>query len=49
MPSFKYRARDSAGKAISGLLEGDDKGSVAEQIKRLGYIPVGIELEKKEK
>jgi len=49
MPSFKYRARDSEGKAITGLLEGDDKASVAEQIQRLGYIPVGIELEKKEK
>ena len=48
MPSFKYRARDSEGKAITGLLEGDDKASVAEQIQRLGYIPVGIELEQKE-
>ncbi len=48
MPSFKYRARDSEGKAITGLLEGDDKASVAEQIQRLGYIPVEIELEQKE-
>jgi type II secretory pathway component PulF len=48
MPSFKYRARDSEGRAITGLLEGDDKASVAEQIQRLGYIPVGIELEQKE-
>jgi type II secretory pathway component PulF len=49
MPSFKYRARDPEGKAITGLLEGDDKASVAEQIQRLGYIPVEIELEQKEK
>ncbi|MGD8382779.1 MAG: type II secretion system F family protein [Syntrophobacterales bacterium] len=49
MPSFKYRARDLEGKAITGLLEGDDKASVAEQIQRLGYIPVEIELEQKEK
>ncbi len=48
MPSFKYRARDPEGKAITGLLEGDDKASVAEQIQRLGYIPVEIELEQKE-
>ena len=49
MPSFKYRARDPEGKAITGLLEGEDKASVAEQIQRLGYIPVEIELEQKEK
>ena len=49
MPSFRYRARDLEGKAITGLLEGDDKASVAEQIQRLGYIPVEIELEQKEK
>jgi type II secretory pathway component PulF len=48
MPSFKYRARDPEGKAITGLLEGEDKAAVAEQIQRLGYIPVEIELEQKE-
>jgi type II secretory pathway component PulF len=48
MTSFRYRARDPEGKAITGLLEGDDKASVAEQIQRLGYIPVEIELEQKE-
>jgi type II secretory pathway component PulF len=48
MPSFRYRARDPEGKAITGLLEGEDKASVAEQIQRLGYIPVEIELEQKE-
>jgi type II secretory pathway component PulF len=46
MPSFKYRARDPEGKAITGLLEGDDKASVAEQIQRLGYIPVEKRVEK---
>lgn len=49
MPSFKYRARDLEGRAITGLLEGDDKASVAEEIQRLGYIPGEIELEQKEK
>ena len=33
MPSFKYRARDPEGKAITGLLEGEDKASVAEHIR----------------
>jgi type II secretory pathway component PulF len=48
MPSFQYRARDSEGKAITDQLDGDDKSSVAEQIIRLGYIPVEIKLKQKE-
>ena len=48
MPSFKYRARDHQGKAITGSLDGDDRAAVAEQILRLGYIPVDIRLEEKE-
>ncbi len=47
MTSFRYRARDHDGKAITGLLDGDDKAAVAEQIIRLGYIPVEIEPEQK--
>jgi MSHA biogenesis protein MshG len=48
MPSFQYRARDHDGKAITGLLEGEDKAAVAEQIIRLGYIPVEILPKQKE-
>ena len=48
MPSFQYRARDHEGKAITGVLDGDDKGAVAEQILRLGYIPVDIRPKQKE-
>lgn len=48
MPSFKYRARDHEGKAITGVLDGDDRAAVAEQILRLGYIPVDIKVEQKE-
>ena len=48
MPSFQYRARDADGKAITGVLEGGDKAEVAEQIIRLGYIPVEIKPEQKE-
>ena len=48
MPSFKYRARDQEGKAITGVLDGDDRAAVAEQIIRLGYIPVDIKVEQKE-
>ena len=49
MPSFKYRARDHQGKAIIGVLDGDDRAAVAEQILRLGYIPVDIKVEQKER
>jgi MSHA biogenesis protein MshG len=49
MPSFQYRARDQEGKAITGLLDGEDRTSVAEQILRLGYIPVEIKVKEKER
>jgi MSHA biogenesis protein MshG len=48
MPSFQYRARDHEGKAITGVLDGGDRAAVAEQIIRLGYIPVDIRPKKKE-
>lgn len=49
MKRFRYRARGQEGKAITGVLEGNDKASVAEKILRPSYIPVVIELEQKEK
>ncbi len=48
MPSFQYRARDNEGKAITGVLDGEDRSAVAEQILRLGYIPVDIRPKQKE-
>ncbi len=48
MPSFQYRARDQEGKAITGVLDGEDRSAVAEQILRLGYIPVDIRPKQKE-
>ena len=48
MPSFQYRARDQEGKAITGELDGEDRAAVAEQILRLGYIPVDIRPKQKE-
>ncbi len=48
MPSFQYRARDQQGKAITGELDGEDRSAVAEQILRLGYIPVDIRPKQKE-
>ena len=48
MPSFQYRARDQEGKAITGVLDGEDRAAVAEQILRLGYIPVDIRPKQKE-
>jgi len=49
MPSFQYRARDHEGKAITGVLDGEDRAAVAEQILRLGYIPVDIKTKEKER
>jgi type II secretory pathway component PulF len=49
MATFQYRARDMDGKAITGQLDGADKAAVAEQIIRLGYIPVEIKPEQDEK
>jgi len=43
MPTFKYKARDRAGKAIDGWLEAPTLQWAGEQIHRLGYLPVSIE------
>jgi type II secretory pathway component PulF len=48
MPSFQYRARDHVGNAITGVLDGSDSETVAEQILRVGYIPVDFRPKQKE-
>jgi MSHA biogenesis protein MshG len=45
MTTFRYKARDRDGKAVTGVLEGDSKGAVAEEIIRLGHVPVDIEVD----
>jgi MSHA biogenesis protein MshG len=43
MANFAYKARDKAGKLISGQLEGRDPTFVAAKLGEMGYIPVRIE------
>jgi type IV pilus assembly protein PilC len=45
--TYTYKARDAAGKLISGTLEGDDENHVAESLRRMGYTVNSISEEKK--
>ncbi|MBM4279060.1 MAG: type II secretion system F family protein [Deltaproteobacteria bacterium] len=43
MPTFKYKARDRAGKAVDGKLEAPTLQLAGDQLYRLGYLPISIE------
>ncbi len=43
MPFFKYKARNSRGELIEGVLEGLDSGAVAAQLFNSGVTPVDIQ------
>lgn len=43
MPTFKYRVRDRAGKAVVGRLEAPTLQLAGDQLHRLGYLPIAIE------
>ncbi|MBW3663966.1 MAG: type II secretion system F family protein [Actinobacteria bacterium] len=40
---FSYQVRDRAGKLISGELEADSQGAVAQKLRSMGYSPVRID------
>lgn len=42
MPHFSYRGRDARGAAVTGMLEGQDSGAIADQLMRTGITPVDI-------
>ncbi len=44
--NFKYKARDKYGKAISGIMSGNDKNYVAKHLSAIGYVPISIEESK---
>ena len=46
MPNFKYKIRDSRGRASTGAIEGESKESVANHFKQMGYAPILIEEQK---
>ncbi len=41
--NYRYRARDKYGKAATGVINGEDKNSVATHLSSMGYIPIAIE------
>ena len=42
MANFSYRARDKAGKAVSGEIFAADQDAVTARLHELGYIPVNV-------
>jgi general secretion pathway protein F len=44
MPIFSYKAADSTGKIIKGVLEASDDRAVAAQLDTMGYIPIRIRV-----
>jgi type IV pilus assembly protein PilC len=43
MATFKYAVRDKAGKAVEGVLEGDNKDAVSAKLRSMGYVIVSLE------
>ncbi len=41
--TFTYQVRDKSGKMISGTLEADNQGAVAQKLRSMGYSPVSID------
>lgn len=41
--NYKYRARDKYGKSVTGVISGEDKGSIAKHLSAMGYVPISIE------
>ena len=43
MPAFQYRARDSAGSLVRGMLVADNERLVKIKVTEMGYFPVSVE------
>lgn len=43
MANFKYKARDKFSRAISGVIEAQDKSAAAKKLQDLDYVPITIE------
>ncbi len=48
MPTFTYKARDRAGKLISGVLDAPHRGIVADKLRAMDYFVITIAEEKKQ-
>jgi len=42
VPNFRYMALDTAGKRVSGSLEGDDERTILRRLKGMGYFPTEV-------
>ncbi|MFQ5861919.1 MAG: type II secretion system F family protein [Candidatus Brocadiales bacterium] len=49
MPTFKYKVRDSRGKAIVGTLEANGPDIARMRLSEMGYIPVTVEVTRAKK
>ncbi len=43
MPNYRYKARDKAGKAVQGMISGENRLAVAHNLEGIGYILISIE------
>ena len=43
MATFKYTVRDRAGRVVAGSLDGDTKEAVANKLRSMGYVIVGLD------
>lgn len=48
MPKFLYTARDREANLINGVIEGHDEAFVVKELKKRGFTPVEISLEKEQ-
>jgi general secretion pathway protein F len=42
MPAFRFRALDSSGKSIAGVLDGPDEAAVVQRVQRMGHMPIAV-------
>ena len=49
MPSYKYRVRDKHGRAVTGLMGAPSEKEVVDSLKKMGYTPISIEVQKGKK
>ncbi len=44
MPQFTYSATDTTGNVIEGMVSANDMMVAADQVRRMGYTPVRVEV-----
>lgn len=49
MPYFQYKAKDKAGEIISGKLEAESRNAAVSRLQVMGYFPLVLEAEEREK